>query len=133
MCLMHELHRSNDLSYDSLPHNIVMQVQMALSILVASIPAYRPFMKRATSGMMSIRLGQGVGTYGVSDVSGDYPMDALSRSSNQTKKRGRKASAQATKFIRRTIEVAVDSKRDADETHLNPCQGNSTWDGSNSS
>jgi hypothetical protein len=132
MHLMHQLHHSNDISYDSLPHNIALQLQMALSILVASIPAYRPFMKRATSGMMSIRLGQGFGTYGVSGVSGDFPMDTISRNSNQTKKRGGQASAQASKFIRKTIEVAVDSKRSPDERHLNPCEGK-TWDGSNSS
>lgn len=63
---------------------------------------------------------------------GRLPMDALSRNSNHTKKRGGQASAQASKFIRKTIEVAVDSKRSPDERHLNPCEGK-TWDGSNSS
>jgi hypothetical protein len=119
MRLMHTLRHSNDMSYDSLPHNIVVQVHMALSILVASIPAYRPFMKRATSGMMSIRLGQGYGTYG---VSGDYPMDTLSKNSNHSRKRGGNASTQASKFIRRTIEVAVDSRTSPDEKHLNPAR-----------
>jgi hypothetical protein len=125
---MHELRDSNDMSYSSLAHNVITQIHMALSILVASIPAYRPFMKRATSGMMSIRLGQGFGTYG---VSADYPMDNLSRTSNHTKKRTQ-ASAQASKFIRRTVEVAVDTRRAPDERHLNPCQDDKIWDANSS-
>jgi hypothetical protein len=116
------------MSHDSLPHNVIMQIHMALSILVASIPAYRPFMKRATSGMMSIRLGQGYGTYG---VSGDFPMDSISRNTNHTKKKTQ-ASAQASKFIRRTVEVAVDNRRAPDERHLNPCQDDKIWDANSS-
>jgi hypothetical protein len=129
MRLMHELHHSPDKSYDSLPHNIAMQIHMALSILVAMIPAYRPFMKRATSGMMSIRLGHGFGTYG---VSGDFPMDTLSKTSNHTKRRFQVSAPQASKFIRKTVEVDVDSRS---ERRLNPSQSQSDgpWDASSGS
>jgi hypothetical protein len=128
MFLLHELGDSTDTSYDSLSHNFVVQMHMASSILVASVPAYRPFMKRATSGMMSIRLGQGYGTYG---ISGDVPLESLSKTSNGTRKRGNN-SAQASTLIRKTIDVAVDSRTSPDERHLNPGRDTRPWEASHS-
>jgi hypothetical protein len=122
MILLHKLRGSIDLSYGSLSHNVTLQIHMAFSLIVASIPAYRPFMKRATSGMLAIRLEPGCGTYGVSGVSEDIPLRSISKDPNQIGRRGN-TPAQASTSIWKTVAFAVDSRTGPGGHH-----SNAAWD-----
>lgn len=64
--LLRRLHASSDPTYDSLAYSIVTQCQTTLSVVVACIPALKPYMDRAESGFLAVSLEHRPvgGTYG---------------------------------------------------------------------
>lgn len=66
LVLIKKLTDSSDPTYDSLAYSIVTQIQTTLSVVVACIPAYKPYMDRAQSGFLNVSLEPrgAAGTYG---------------------------------------------------------------------
>ena len=58
---------SSDPIHDALLYQIATQLQTTLSVVVTCIPALKPFLDRAFSGMMAASLRRGSGTYRISD------------------------------------------------------------------
>jgi hypothetical protein len=71
---------NRDPTFDILPYAYSTQLQMAVAVIVACVPALKPFMDRADSGMMAISLNQRVPgtTFG---HSGSYALQSLSKKS----------------------------------------------------
>ena len=76
LVFLRRLVRSPDLTYDSLAYSIATQCQTTLTVVVACIPALKPFMDRAASGMMAVSLEPRSGTYGNPN---SYAMRSLSK------------------------------------------------------
>lgn len=76
LVFLRQLQGSSDLTYHAVGYSIATQCQTSLAVVVACIPVLKPFMDRATSGMMAISLEQRAGTY---DISNGYAMHSLSK------------------------------------------------------
>lgn len=66
LVFLKKFHGSTDPTYDSLAYHIATQCQLTLSVIVACIPALKPYMDRAESGLLTVSInkrGYG-GTYG---------------------------------------------------------------------
>jgi len=77
LIFLRQLRWSTDITYDAVAYSIATQCQMTLAVVTASIPALKPFMDRATSGLIAVSLGQRGGTYGISDT---YALQTFSNS-----------------------------------------------------
>jgi hypothetical protein len=66
LVFIRRLYRSSDATYDSLAYSITTQCQTTLSVVVACIPALKPYMDRAQSGFLVVSLEKRAagGTYG---------------------------------------------------------------------
>ena len=91
LVFLRRLVRSSDPTYDSLAYSIATQCQTALNVVVACIPALKPFMDRAASGMMAVSLEPRSGTYG--NPNSSYAMHSLSKGGQgpPSKSSGKKA------------------------------------------
>lgn len=76
LIFLRQLRWSTDLTY-VMAYGIATQCQMTLAVVTASIPALKPFMDLAASGLIAASLGQRGGTYG---ISGTFAMPELSKS-----------------------------------------------------
>jgi hypothetical protein len=79
--LIRRLHSSSDPTYDSLAYSIVTQCQTTLSVVVACIPALKPYMDRAESGFLAVSLEKRAagGTYGYGN---SYHMQSVKSNGN---------------------------------------------------
>jgi hypothetical protein len=63
LVLLHREQAIPDLTYQLIPYEIAIQCHLAATMIVASIPAFKPFMDRATIGFIGISVPGGSGTY----------------------------------------------------------------------
>lgn len=105
-----------------------MQLQTTLAVVIASIPAYKVFMDRAASGLMSISFQGREGTYQLSSIIKANDSKQASREADDLSTRRANGyhakisandvhSNQIDRAPRRTVEWDV---RHSDEVRLNP-------------
>ncbi|EMC93958.1 hypothetical protein BAUCODRAFT_216315 [Baudoinia panamericana UAMH 10762] len=75
LTLLSQLAKSDDPNFDCVPYGTLNICQVMLTVITSAIPAWKPFMDRAATGMLGASLGQREGTYGVSDLGPSYIME----------------------------------------------------------